>query len=71
MLVSHGTRRTGHALAELAAETDAYCVVVGSRGESFWASLGRFFRPSVSRSVLRERVTPVLVIPSELDEDGG
>lgn len=62
-----GVGDPGHALAELAAETDAYCVVVGSRGEGFLASVGRFFRPSVSRSVLQERRTPVLVVPSTFD----
>lgn len=61
----------GHALAELAEETGAYCVVVGSRGEGVWAALGRLFRPSVSRSVLRERTIPVLVVPSAFDDTSG
>lgn len=63
----HGAGDPGRVLAELAEEADAYCVVVGSRGEGFLAAIGRWFRPSVSRSVLRERSVPVLVVPSSAD----
>lgn len=61
----------GRALAEVAEDTDAYCVVVGSRGEGILAAIGRWFRPSVSRSVLREIAIPVLVVPSSADEPDG
>lgn len=64
-----GLGEAGRALAELADEVDAYCVVVGSRGEGMLAALGRWFRPSVSRSVLRARCVPVLVVPSPEDDD--
>lgn len=54
-------------LTQLATETDAYCVVVGSRGEGAWATLSRMVRPSVSRSLIRERSVPVLVVPSDAE----
>lgn len=60
----HAAGDPGRVLAELAEEADAYCVVVGSRGEGVLAAIGRWFRPSVSRSVLRENCVPVLVVPS-------
>ncbi len=53
----------GHTLADLAVDVDAYCLAVGSRGESVRAALSRLLRPSVSRSVLRARAVPVLVVP--------
>lgn len=66
-----GVGDPGRVLAELAEETDAYCVVVGSRGEGLLAGIARWFRPSVSRSVLREISIPVLVVPSSADEPEG
>ena len=66
-----GAGDPAHVLAELAAETEAYCIVVGSRGEGLVAAIGRWFRPSVSRSVLREHPTPVLVVPSSAEVPDG
>ncbi|MGQ0846228.1 MAG: universal stress protein [Sporichthyaceae bacterium] len=66
-IARHGSGDAGGALADLALEVGAYCVVVGSRGDGPVAGLGRLFRPSVSRAVLRERVVPVVVVPSNLD----
>lgn len=63
----HGVGDPGRVLADLAHEADAYCVVVGSRGEGIWAALGRMFRPSVSRSALRDQRVPVLVVPSNFE----
>lgn len=59
----------GRVLTELAAETDAYCVIVGSRGEGVWDALTRMVRPSVSRSVIRDRSVPVLVVPQASADD--
>ena len=61
----------GHTLAEIAANLGAYCVVVGSRGEGIRATLARLARPSVSRSVLRAREVPVLVVPHEMPSPPG
>lgn len=52
----------GRVLAELAAELDAYCVVVGTRGEGVKAFLQRLAEPSVSHAVIREHHRPVLVV---------
>ncbi len=53
----------GHALIDLAGQVNAYCVVVGSRGEGVRATLARLVRPSVSHTVIGEREVPVLVVP--------
>lgn len=50
------------ALLDLAAAVRAYCIVVGSRGEGFGAFLSRLVRPSISRAVLRDSPTRVLVV---------
>lgn len=55
----------GHTLADLANDLQAYCIVVGSRGEGLRATLTRLVRPSTSRAVLRARHTPVLVVPHD------
>ena len=53
----------GTALSELAEELDAYCVVVGTRGEGFATFLERLVHPSVSRALIRGAHRPVLVVP--------
>lgn len=52
----------GRVLAELAEELDAYCIVIGTRGEGFKAFLQRLTHPSVSHAVIRDRHRPVLVV---------
>ena len=49
-------------LAELAEQLDAYCVVVGSRGEGIGAFLHRLLRPSVSHTLIAHQHRPVLVV---------
>lgn len=61
----------GHTLAELATDLQAYCIVVGSRGQGLRATLTRLVRPSVSRAVLRARHAPVLVVPHDAQPASG
>lgn len=57
----------GQVLGDLAEELDAYCVVVGSRGEGFAAFMERLLRPSVSQELIRHRHRPVLVVSPHHD----
>jgi nucleotide-binding universal stress UspA family protein len=52
----------GSVLAELAEDTDAYCIVVGTRGEGVAATLNRLIRPSVSHALIQHCPRPVLVV---------
>jgi nucleotide-binding universal stress UspA family protein len=54
-------------LSDIAADTDAYCIVVGTRGEGVGATLTRLIRPSVSHALIRRRQRPVLVV--SVDEE--
>lgn len=52
-------------VAELADSVEAYCIVLGSRGEGFGAFLERLVRPSVTHALIRDQRRPVVVIPSD------
>ncbi len=50
-------------LDDVAVETDALMIIVGSRGEGVGATFDRLLSGSVSRGVLRRQHCPVLVVP--------
>lgn len=50
------------ALCDMAESIDAYCIVVGSRGEGFVPFFERLLRPSVSHAVIHRQHRPVLVV---------
>lgn len=50
-------------IIDVAEETDALMIIVGSRGEGAIASVERLVGGSVSRSVLRRQHRPVLIVP--------
>lgn len=52
-------------LLELAEEVDAYCLVVGTRGEGLGAFLGRLADPSVSHALIRDGSRPVMIVPPD------
>jgi nucleotide-binding universal stress UspA family protein len=54
-------------LLEVADRLDAYCVVVGSRGEGIGAFLERLVHPSVSHTVIGNSPRPVFVVSRKLD----
>lgn len=53
-----------HVLGDLAESLDAYCIVVGTRGEGVRAFLERMIRPSVSHALIRDQRRPLLVVSS-------
>jgi nucleotide-binding universal stress UspA family protein len=50
-------------ITEVAEETDALMIIVGSRGQGPGAAFERLLSGSVSRTVLRRQHRPVLVVP--------
>lgn len=50
-------------LIEVAEETDALMIIVGSHGEGLGATFERLLGGSVSRAVLRRQHRPVLIVP--------
>ncbi|MBV9919309.1 MAG: universal stress protein [Pseudonocardia sp.] len=64
------TYQAGHGnparlLADIADETDALMIIVGSHGEGLGATFDRLLAGSVSRTVLRRQQRPVLIVPGE------
>lgn len=54
--------RPSDVLAEMADDVDAYCLVVGTRGEGVAAFLERLLRPSVSHALVGRQHRPVLLV---------
>lgn len=63
------TYQAGHGdpvrlMADVAEETGALMIIVGSHGEGLGATFDRLVAGSVSRTVLRRQHRPVLIVPS-------
>lgn len=54
--------RPSEVLADMAEAVDAYCLVLGTRGEGVGAFLERLLRPSVSHAVIGRQHRPVLLV---------
>ena len=64
------TYQAGHGnparlITDVAEETDALMIIVGSHGEGMGATFDRLVAGSVSRTVLRRQRRPVLIVPAE------